>query len=176
MGILAGALPYLAGGAILGGTALQWAANNKASHANEREAIFNSYAETDLANQTEVSTQLQVYALRRRKDLDLSTGFAAAAAGYGGGIHGSAQDILLDTAVQEELEIMTARYQGYLEKRSHETAAAAGMRAAGTIGGTRPLQNLGIGLGGIADTGLALYKSVGPKDPSLKPTLRTTGS
>lgn len=156
--------PYLAmagGAAMLGGTALQWAANNKASHAQEREALYNSYAETDLANQTEVSTRLQAYAARRRNDMDMGSAFASAAVGYGGGLRGSAQDVLLDMAVQEELEIMTIRYQGYLDKRAHETAAKAGVRASQSIASGRPVQNAATIVNGLANAGMAFSRGIG---------------
>jgi hypothetical protein len=134
------ALLIAGAGMAVGGTALQVVANNKASRAQEKEARFNAQMNYDLADSIETSTRFSVGQLRRTQKITAGQDLASASAGLAGGLGGNAQDILAANAVQDEIAVQAARYQGYLEKDAALKAAAAGQRAASSISGMRPYQ------------------------------------
>lgn len=112
------------------------AARYNAEQAQEQAAITQTQTAADVERQ-------------RRENL-VRTGQAVAASGAGGGLSGSALDVIASNIQQQELDILNIQQQGKLKERSLLQQAGLDLATAKTAKRTSSVKAAGALLGGTA--------------------------
>lgn len=141
--LIAVAAVAAAGSAVMGAAGAKQQANAEAGAAQ-----FNASIAREDAAISETQTQANID--RQGRENIARRGSQVAAAGASGGLSGSSFDIISDSVVQQELDILNIRHQGDLQKRGLlntaglEDARAKNVKKAGNIAAASQL------LGGVS--------------------------